>query len=349
MDTAPTQKEIDAVAHFIEAVREVKKSPFFVEEFSTLTLSMMEGDTKDQVTAHLPDPNVMKAVLVPFRRLWQQNEPCYFSRVSNILKKHIPFFRVFIDPIALDKSQDAVNLFPHWKNDKLSNEDIINVWLNTRYLHVGSSKECGKFNRSDFERLESQIGSVLFEYYFLLAVWKFGIYFQNILQFAEGFLSDLAKIGMEPSFKIASGNSDGRIQRATPGFTPATETPVHRVWCLRRRKKFAAFNNFLRIAGLTDDHVAELTDHCDSFHQVVTQAGIESSHQKEFEISKGDHCTSLSSALDTHSTAVRNGTRRRGLIGKKKDGAFVFTEDALAIINEHFTDFRRAFRKEPFQ
>ena len=71
-------------------------------------------------------------VVCPFRRVWQQNEPCNFTRVSNILKKHIPFFRVFIDPLAMDKSHDAVNLFPSWKNNGLSYQDLIDVWLNTR-------------------------------------------------------------------------------------------------------------------------------------------------------------------------------------------------------------------------
>ena len=349
MNTPPTQEKVDAIAHFVEAVREMKKSPFFVEEFSNLKLSMREGDTKDQVTAHLPDLNVMKGVLIPFRRLWQQNEPCNFTRVSNTLKKHIPFFRGFIDPLTEDKLQDAVNLFPQWGNDKLTNEDLINVWLNTRYLHVGSSKECGKFNRADFDRLENEIGAVLFEYYFVIAVWKFGIYFQNILPFAESFISDLAQDGIVPSFTIASVNSDARIQRTTPGFTPATETLTYRAWCLRRRKRFAAFNNFLKIAGFADDQVAELMDHCDSFDQLVSQTGIQSSHQDEFEINEGIHCTSLSSAVDTHLTAVRNRRCRRGLIGKKRDGSFVFTADALAIINEHFIDFQNAFGRVPFE
>lgn len=161
-DPLPTQEQVDAIAHFVEAVRELKKSPFFVEEYSSLTLSMKEGATKDEVHAHLPDPNVMRGVIVPFRRVWQQNEPCNFTRVSNILKKHIPFFRVFIDPLAMDKSHDAVNLFPSWKNNGLSYQDLIDVWLNTRFLHVGSSKKTGKFDRSDFEQLEGQIGMVLF-------------------------------------------------------------------------------------------------------------------------------------------------------------------------------------------
>ncbi len=229
----PTQEQVDAIAHFVEAIRELKQSPFFIEEYSSLTLSMKEGATRDQVSANLSDPSVMRGVLVPFRRIWQQNEPCNFTRVSNTLKKHIPFFRVFIDPLAMDKSQDAVNLFPSWKNDKLSYQDLIDVWLNTRFLHVGSSKKTGKFDRSDFEQLEKQIGMVLFEYYFVVAVWQFGIYFFNILPFAEGFISDLAQRGLAPSFSMINNASEIGVRRITPGFTPENETSTHQIWCLR--------------------------------------------------------------------------------------------------------------------
>jgi hypothetical protein len=31
-DSLPTQEQVDAVAHFIEAIRELKQSPFFIEE-----------------------------------------------------------------------------------------------------------------------------------------------------------------------------------------------------------------------------------------------------------------------------------------------------------------------------
>lgn len=298
LDPMPTQGEVDAIAHFVEAVRELKQSPFFIEEFSSLSLSMKKGGTRDEVTAHLPDPNVMRGVLLPFRRVWQQNEPCNFTRVFNYLKKYIPKSQSLIDSFAINKEQDAVNYFPAWKNEKLTYQDLIDVWLNTRYLHVGSSKTTGKFNRSDFDHLERQIGKVLFEYYFVWAVSKFGTSLFNIRPIAERFISDLAQRGLEPSFSMAGTMSIEGIRRTTPGFTPERESPSHRVWCLRRRRIFAAFNNFLRLADYPDQQAAELISDCDSFDAFILRAGITLSFQTEFERPEGQQFSAYCSVIE---------------------------------------------------
>lgn len=345
----PTQDEVDAIAHFVEAVRELKQSPFFIEEFSSLTLSMKECATRDQVTAHLPDPNVMRGVLLPFRRVWQLNEPCNFTRVLNYLKKYIPNSRFFLDSFAINKEQDAVNFFPAWKNEKLSYQDLIDVWLNTKYLHVGSSKATGKFDRSDFERLEGQIGSVLFEYYFALAVSNFGNYFFHIMPFAEGFLSDLAQRGLVPSFSMVSTATEESVRRTTPGFTPEHESPPHRVWCLRRRRIFAAFNDFLRIADYPDQLVAELISECDSFDQFILQIGITLTFQTEFDIPEEPQFSAFCSVIDEHMTAFRNQRLRRGFIGKIGDLSYLLGADAFPIISEQYIAFRKAFQKRPFE
>ena len=36
MPESPTQEEIDKVAHFVEAIRELRRSPFFIEEYKNL-------------------------------------------------------------------------------------------------------------------------------------------------------------------------------------------------------------------------------------------------------------------------------------------------------------------------
>jgi hypothetical protein len=348
-DPMPTRDEVDAIAHFVEAVRELKQSPFFIEEYSSLKLSMKEGATRHQVTAHFPEPSVMNGVLVPFRRVWQQNEPCNFTRVSNTLKKYIPFFRSFIAPLALDRSKDAVNLFPAWKNEKLSYQDLIDVWLNTRYLHVGRSINVGKFDRSDFERFQGKIGTVLFEYYFILAVLQFGFYFFEIKPFAEGFISDLAQRGLEPSFSMISTKSGEYVRRATPGFTPEHESPAHRVWCLCRRNKFAAFTDFLKIAGHADQHAADLIIECNSFDQFAARSEIDLTYQPEFDLSAAHEFNEVRAVIDTHLTAVRNHRCRKGLIVKKDDGSVILSAEALPIISEQYTDFRRALQKNPFE
>lgn len=61
----PTQEEVDALAQFVEAVAELRLPPFFIEETSTLSISMEGNATRHEVTAQLPDPNVMRGVLIP--------------------------------------------------------------------------------------------------------------------------------------------------------------------------------------------------------------------------------------------------------------------------------------------
>jgi hypothetical protein len=326
----------------------LKKSPFFTEEHMTLKLSMQEGATRDQVNAHLPDPVVLNGLLVPFRRLWQQSEPCHFARVSNILKKYSPFVRAFMEPLELNKGDDAVNLFPAWPNEKLSYQDLINVWLNTRYHHVGSSAKAGSFARKDFERMESQIGPVLFEYYFVFALWKFGIYFFNLKPFAEGFISDVSQRGCEPSFSMRSSTPEGSIRRTTPGFSTENDSTTHRVWCLRRRRAFAAFNSFLSIVGLSDQYAADLILQYDAFEQFALGSVIKLTLQTELELPEQNEFTHLSCVIDEHLTAVLNRKCRKGFIGQKSDYSLVLAGDALPIISEQYASFRAELQKSTF-
>ncbi len=310
---------------------------------------MQEGASRDQINAHFPDPIVLNGLLVPFRRLWQQEEPCHFIRVSNILKKHIPFVRVFMEPLEVHQKDDGVNLFPAWKNEKLSNKDLINVWLNTRYHHVGHSAKAGKYDRKDFERLESQIGPVLFEYYFVLAVWNFGIYFFKMHPFAEEFLSEASQRGFEPSFSMTSSTPEGAIRRTTPGFSPEDNTVAHRVWCLRRRRAFTAFNNFLRIVGHSDQCAAELVLQSGSFEQFASRSAITLTLRNEFEIPEKNDYIQFCGVIDEHPTAIRNKTCRRGFIGQNRDHSLILAADALPIISEQYTAFRAELQKAAFE
>ena len=90
----PSQFEIDAIAHFVEAVRELRKSPFFIEEHRSLSIS--NWGSKEGPRGQFPDPQIIRAALVPFRRVWNQNEFCYYIKVANILRRYIPACRDII-------------------------------------------------------------------------------------------------------------------------------------------------------------------------------------------------------------------------------------------------------------
>lgn len=220
MKGIPSQAEIDAVAHYIEAALELRRSPFFIEEYRNLSLSTREGAPNDEMKGRYPDPNVVSAMLIPFRRLWQHNEPCNYRRVANILKKYMPEIRSLMDSLLITEEQSVVRKMPYVRNIDLPLKDVIDMWLNTRYLHVGEQAGVGRFSRQDFERFRKKVGAVLFEFYFLTAAHEVGMCFLNIQQFAESFLQKSEHQGLASSIALQADPNDMYIQRETPGFTP---------------------------------------------------------------------------------------------------------------------------------
>ena len=334
MNGTPSQAEIDAVAHFIEAVRELRQSRFFVEEYRSLTISNVEE------CCRFPDPETLQSILVPFRRVWHQGEPCYHRKVSNILMRYVPEWRDFLEPLLFDDSRSLAWNFEWAKNSGLSPADVINLWLNTRYHHVGKSAR-GQFTREDFDRFKQTIGSVRFEYYFLETIFKIGISFFNILQCAERFLFVLAADGHRPSFVIEADK--GSVQRLTPGFTPKN-TPEHWIWRLRRRRQYEGFNYLLEIIDVSNGTVAELVSVCDTFDTFAAEHGIVFEHTDNFhaDVEKMNF-THADGCLDNEPAAFRNGRCRRGFVARRENGSLVWGEDYLPVLRDQYLEFRNAF------
>jgi hypothetical protein len=348
MDDKPSQQENDTVAHFVEAVRELRRSPFFVEEYQNLSISMHEGDPKEKYKGHFPDPNIVRAMLVPFRRLWQQNELCYYLKVAKIIKKYIPNFRGFIDSVLPDDKRSISRFHPLLRDISLSFSDVIDVWLNTRYMHIGKKGRRGRFDRSDFERFNREIGHVLFEYYFLATVQEVGICFFNMQQCAESFLKGFSRRGLLPSFTLCTDIEDSNVDRITPGFTPKPDTLAQRIWRLRKRGRYRGFNKFLDLIQCTDSHVAHLLDRCQNFDDFVTEANVFLEQNDNTNSINKDDITHFDTCLDCHPTAMRNGRSRRGFVMKRRDKKLIWSEDYVPILRDQYLEFRDAFRQEVF-
>ena len=82
MTETATQNEVDAVAHFIQAAKDLKASPVFTEEQCEISVAYDERG----VTYQVPDPRVRDAMVIHFRRIWMPSEPTNFDRICNILK-----------------------------------------------------------------------------------------------------------------------------------------------------------------------------------------------------------------------------------------------------------------------
>lgn len=345
----PTQTEIDAVAHFIEAVRELQLSPFFIEEYRSLGISMREGDPKENIKGKFPDPDIFRGVLVPFRRLWNQNEPCHYVKVTNILKRHVADFRCFLDAVAFNEDRSNVRHFPWLKDIPLSVSDVIDLWLNTRYHHVGKSTRRGRFTREDFDRFNSAIGPVLFEFYFLSAVQEFGIYFFNISKCAESFLKCYAAQGITQSFASDAVEFESNVQRQTPGYTPEQNAPMQRAWRLRRRHHYDGLNYFFSLFECTDQRVAILVLECESFDRFADRLGALLTHTDDPSRTCLEDCTHFSGCIDNYVTAFRNRKCRRGSVAKRRDGTLIWSGDFVPILRDQYVEFRAAFLQEPFK
>ena len=253
MTATPTQREVDAVAHFIQAARELKASPIFTEEQSEISVAY---DGRG-VTYQVPDPRVRDAMVIPFRRIWMPGEPTYFDRICNILKRYAPQWRPYID-FFKDSCRHAREKFDSLGvgDPGMSPEDVINLWLYCRLTHVGATGTKGKFSREDYERELTRLGAAKFEYLFLAACHHIGLWYINVLQVAEGVLSnELASEGLKPSFVLdddlaahgARALNDGvRFERSTPGITIAPDDLPAQLDLLRRRRAFSGMHGAYR-------------------------------------------------------------------------------------------------------
>jgi hypothetical protein len=349
MTEYPTQQEIDKVAYFVEAVRELRCSLFFVEEHRNLSISMHNGDSKNNIKGNFPDTTIVGATIVPFRRVWQQNEPCYYMKIINILKKYVPEYRRCLDSILPDENRSIIKQIPCFRNISLSFEDVINVWFNTRYLHIGKSARTGKFNREDFERFNNQLGPVLFEFYFLSVIQEVGISFFNILQCAESFLRGLAQRGLVPSFPFQTDEASKNIERRTPGFTPKPDSPEQRVWRLRRRRQYAGINKFLDIINCSDLVAGKLISDCSSFDEFVRCFNVRLEHMTDINALNNDDIVLFDGCLDNEKMAIKNRKTRRGFIMKRRTGTLIWYEHYVPILKDQYAEFREAMITQHFK
>jgi len=345
----PTQDEIDAIAHFVEASRELRRSPFFIEEYRTLSISMREGDPKEQIKGRFPDPNIVAAMLVPFRRVWQQKEPCQYIKVANLLKKYIPELRSFMGSVMFDGKRAIVRQLPWFKDITLSVTDVIDVWLNTRYMHVGKTAKEGRFTRTDFERLNVEIGSVFFEFYFLSAVQEASIYFFNLQQCAESFLRDLKSKGLLPTFSFDSTSDGSNIERKTPGYTPDEDSPQQRVWRLRRRRHYNGFNRLLNLLSLNDPVIATAVSSCNSLDHFLATMQVSLERTAQFGQLDPDVFTHFDGCCDNEATVIKNHRARKGFVAKRNDGVLVWAEEYLSILTDQYLEFREALTAAVFK
>lgn len=347
MTDHPPVREIDAVAHFVEAVRELRRSPFFLEEYRDHGITWHPREPNSELKGKFPGEDVLRAVLVPFRRVWLKSEPCYYRKVANILKRRSPTSRTFLDHVMLDTDRPIRMGIPQFSDVNLSIADAIDLWLNAKYHHVGASPKGGQFTRNDFERFRREIGLVLFEYYFLVALDHVGCCLFNILRIAEQILEAWRQIGLVPSFQLDADAASESIERKTPGITPPTDSPAHRVWRLRRRGDYNVLSHFLRLVGCSDQQVASLALDCVTFDDVVRKLGKR--FEELSEDNEHDTFLDINTFVDQHGLWGGPTPARVGSLMQRSDGTFVWGGECLAILRDQYLAFVKALSRDIFE
>ena len=345
----PTQEEIDAVMHFREGVCELRQSPFFIEEFRDLCISIREDEPKKNIHGHFPDKKVVSDMLIPFRRLWLQGEPCYFHRVANIHRKFgIP--SKHIDLFVFSDRKSIIGSFPWFKEIALSPSDVINLWLNTFYFHTGKSIRHGQYSKKEFEQYKLAIGPVLFEFYFLEAVHEVGISFFNLDMCCRAFLEHFERVGRKPSFRLRVMDSDeSLIERKTPGINLPGDTMSERLWRLRHRNKYEGLSRFFGLLTMGNEILSAVISRSDSFDALIDDLGVHLEKVNDIAVFDTIDITHGSSAIDAYHTAVRNRRSRKGMVVKNRTGKFFWSEDYVPILRDQYVELREALRKEPFE
>lgn len=373
----PTQNEVNAVAHFVEAVRELRASPFFIEEYQNLKLSRRQGEPPANARGSFPDPNVVNAVLVPFRRLWQENEPCYYRKVANILKKHAQDEAEFIDSFVFSDNTSSIGAWLVGMGCRLTPSQVIKLWLNTKYMHTGRSATKGDYTREDLEQFQREVGSDALEFYFLQSVSEVAISFFNLQKlFCNNFLSECVERGIAPSFDFAMTSSvvEPNIHRHTPGFTPEENTPERRLWRLRRRRRYRAMAQLLEgvvqhrresrermVQALriwkhapepeefTFAELAQEVTKSADFDQFIANAKLRLEQVPDQTSFNAHDLVFGCAVMDDMEFAWKHRKHRTGGLGMGIDGVFYHFGECMAVLRDQYQELRTALLREPFE
>ena len=227
MNQSPSQQDVDSLAHFVQAVADLRTSPFFTDGQTTLgvsgvSFSQNADGTKGPMAFRVPDPRVRDSLIVPFRRMWMTGEPANFERVANIIKRYWPQARPYVDHFK-DELKKTKAQFPAARfmgligrpDLSIPPEDVVDLWLYCRLTHVGGKPGNGRFTRADYEREANAHGEAQFEYMFMTAVYHVGLGFINLVQLAEQLLERWSNEGLQPGFVFDNITSHGKHETET--------------------------------------------------------------------------------------------------------------------------------------
>jgi hypothetical protein len=179
-------EEFDNLAIFVAVAEELRREPFFSDDNHD-RLSVC----KDNFRATFSHPVFLKSAVLPFRKIWMPSERCAFRKydgtggIRELVFKHHQDRKVIEGHhywfyTAFEANLTKCNVFA-----QESNQDIIDIWINTQVAHTGKKtgkNPIGKFELKDFDEWATRIGREKFEFAFRTALREFG---SDYISFAE--------------------------------------------------------------------------------------------------------------------------------------------------------------------
>lgn len=289
--TNTIEKDAQAVANYVQTVHDLSVTPLFAEGHPNPLVGYYcrsDGE-RDQIEFSVADPYVLRAALVPFRKLWLPEEPCSYYKIVKILERHHNVVRWYVDFLRDRYSSSRKSTFS-WRvasrqadeidENPLPAHDIIDLWLNSRLFHSGKSTRRGRFTQVDFEHERERIGPARFEYLFNAAVYDVAMQSTNLIELAQYTLEQFRNTHPETSSGLDMISrpgierfADGTIiRRSSPGVTPDPCTPGEKLTLLRRENAFSSLDRALELLGSNNEAFAYhilVADNCESFLKAI--------------------------------------------------------------------------------
>jgi hypothetical protein len=332
-----TQEEVDSVAYFIEAATHLKQQNLFNEDEPHTVLKTQGSNPPVLETG---SSSHLEAAIIPFRKIWMQEEPSNFYKIYNILYKSSAsdFAKNYIEHIRskhqnLENSQ--INPFESWTN--LKGHDIIKLYLYNKVSHSGADKS-RRFTRKDFENHQITIGKERFEFLFHTTFVSFSCCYFNLLQIAKRELVRYEKeFNLKPSFAISlpfgyDGEITDSIQRAS-SLIPVDETPEQKVRRILRRSCFNNLRSILTYLKIYDAEIYKLVSNVSSAQEFIDKLGYS---VKQVDTDK------IPKKLPWFCGFLDISTDKRGFFAGMENQTLFSAESGMELLNQKLLEFKKA-------
>ncbi|NOY42179.1 MAG: hypothetical protein GXP26_10125 [Planctomycetes bacterium] len=288
----PSQDEISSVVAYVQTVNDLSVTPLYQEGQvpPQIGFRVSAESSVESIEFRVPDPYVLRAALVPFRKIWMTCELSNYFRVRNIFARYMPTAcHCYLD-FMKQQYQGACQSKEHYKlaaqgsdftGTDLAASDLIELALNCRMFHSGKNSTSGRYSANDFARFSQEVGPGRFEYMYTLSIYHVGLQATNLMEMAEFFLHELVRLSKTAELAIMPVEVPGteefedntRILRYSPGYSQIPSAPSEKLSHLLRENRFQIAANFFNFISSNFDDLAPAIVEADNIDDLLGTFG----------------------------------------------------------------------------